>query len=163
MNTAARNAPAAIAMAPASSAVGPVQLVIASPGWPTGTSPDATAPTAAPIKNGTSTEESAKVAPSNRASPIVAASPRSAKAAPRKMIPTDARNSGTYSVSMIAANAGGKHVQSTTSTKISQTWFASQTGPIERFTSPRTRAPRWAPPAVRSQKPAPKSAPPSTA
>ena len=61
---------------------------------------------------------------------------------------------------MIAANAGGKQVHRTTSTKISQTWFASQTGPIERLTSPRTRAPRSAPPAVRSQNPAPKSAPP---
>ena len=41
------------------------------------------------------TEESANVAPSTRASPIVAASPRTANAAPRKMIPTAAPNSGT--------------------------------------------------------------------
>ena len=57
----------------------------------------------------------------------------------------------------------GKPVQKITRTKISQTWLASQTGPIERLISPRTRAPRSAPPAVRSQNPAPKSAPPSTA
>ena len=128
-----------------------------------GTCPDATAPTTQPRKKGTSTDESANVAPSARASEIVAASPRRANAAPRRMIPTAARNSGTYRVSMIGPKAFGKHVQSTTRTKISQTWLASQTGPIERLMSPRTRAPRSAPPAVRSQNPAPKSAPPSTA
>ena len=64
---------------------------------------------------------------------------------------------------MSGPKACGKQVQRITRTKISQTWFASQTGPIERLTSPRTREPRSAPPAVRSQKPAPKSAPPRTA
>ncbi len=49
----------------------------------------------APKQNGTITEESANVAPRPRASTIVAASPRSANAAPRKMIPTMAMNSGT--------------------------------------------------------------------
>ena len=63
----------------------------------------------------------------------------------------------------IAANAVGNAVHSTTSTKISQTWFASQTGPIEWSTSARGRAPRSAPPAVRSQNPVPKSAPPNRA
>ena len=51
----------------------------------------------------------------------------------------------------------------TTSTKISQTWLASQTGPMARSMSARGRLPAPAPPAVRSQKPAPKSAPPSSA
>ena len=82
---------------------------------------------------------------------------------PRRMIPSAARNSGTISVSKIAPNATGNAVQVITSTKISHTWFASQTGLIERWIRPRTRPPRAAPPAVRSQKPAPKSAPPSTA
>ena len=51
----------------------------------------------------------------------------------------------------------------TTKTKISQTWLASQTGPIECSIRARGRAPRSGPPAVRSQNPAPKSAPPNTA
>ena len=79
------------------------------------------------------------------------------------MIPIAAMNSGMYSVEKIEPNATGNAVQTITSTKISQTWLASQTGAIERWIIPRTRAPREAPPAVRSQKPAPKSAEPSTA
>ena len=71
--------------------------------------------------------------------------------------------SGTNRVSMIDAYADGKAVHITTKMKISQTWFASQTGPIERSMTARGRAPRRAPPAVRSQNPAPKSAPPNTA
>ena len=47
-------------------------------------------------------------------------------------------------------------------TKISQTWFASQTGPIARWAWSRIAAASCAPPAVRCQKPAPKSAPAST-
>ena len=57
---------------------------------PTGTSPAAIAPAAAPRKNGTSTDASAKVAPSARASAIVAASPFSANAPPRSTIPSAA-------------------------------------------------------------------------
>ena len=94
---------------------------------------------------------------------IVAAWPRSANAVPRKMIPIAARNSGIESVEKTEPNATGNAVQTITSTKISQTWLASQTGLIDRCTIPRRRAPRRAPPAVRSQKPAPKSALPNTA
>ena len=47
--------------------------------------------------------------------------------------------------------------------KISHTWFASHTGPIEWSITTRGRSPRSEPPAVRSQKPAPKSAPPKIA
>ena len=83
-----------------------------------------------------STEARAKVAPSTRASPMVAAWPRNANAAPRKMIPTAARKSGTYRVDATDANATGKAVQKITSTKISQTWLASQTGLIECSTIP---------------------------
>ena len=78
------------------------------------------------------------------------------------MIPSAARKSGIASVEVIEPNASGNAVHSTTSTKISQTWLASQTGAIARLIIARTGAPRSAPPAVRSQKPAPKSAPPST-
>ena len=56
---------------------------------------------------------------------------------------------------MIDANARGNPVHSTTSAKISQTLFASHTGAIAWSISARGRAPRRAPPAVRSQKPAP--------
>jgi hypothetical protein len=79
------------------------------------------------------------------------------------MIPTDARNIGIASVVISEPKATGNAVQTITSTKISQTWLASQTGLIERWTMPRTWPPRSSPPAVRSQKPPPKSAPPSTA
>ncbi len=55
------------------------------------------------------------------------------------------------SVEKIAAKATENAVQSTTSTKISQTWFASQTGPIAQSISARARLPR-SPPA-REQRP----------
>ena len=119
-------------------------------------------PPHAPRKKGTSTDDSAKVAPSARASAIVAASPFSANAPPRRTMPSAARKSGIASVEPIEPNASGKAVQSITSTKISQTWFASHTGDIARLIIARTGAPRSAPPAVRSQNPAPKSAPPRT-
>ena len=64
---------------------------------------------------------------------------------------------------MIAAKAGGNAVQRITRSKMSQVWFASQTGPIASAMSARGRRPRAVPPARRSQKPAPKSAPPKTA
>ena len=67
------------------------------------------------------------------------------------------------SVEKIASNADEKPVHSTTSTKISQTWLASQTGPIAQSISSRGRRPRRSPPASRLQSPAPKSAPPKTA
>ncbi len=79
------------------------------------------------------------------------------------MIPIAARKSGICSVVKIDPKAFGNAVQTITSTKISQTWLASQTGAIERWIMPRSGPPRRAPPAVRSQKPAPKSALPSTA
>src|SRR5215216_3824957 len=74
---------------------------------------------------------------------------------------------------MIAEKRLGKPVHRTTSTKINQTWFASQTGPIDRSIWLRTRVARggasappdsgWLLPASRSQTPAPKSAPPKIA
>jgi hypothetical protein len=94
---------------------------------------------------------------------MVAAWPRSTNAVPRKMIPRAARKSGIDRVEKTDPKATGNAVHAITSRKISHTWLASQTGLIERCTIPRTRPPRSAPPAVRSQKPAPKSALPSTA
>ena len=75
------------------------------------------------------------------------------------MIPTAATNSGIVSVEVIEPNAGGNAVQRTTRMKMSQTWLASQTGAIERLMRSRTA---MSLPAVRSQMPVPKSAPPST-
>jgi hypothetical protein len=46
------------------------------------------------------------------------------------MMPTAAMNSGRANVDAIEPNAVGYAVQATTSTKISQTWFASHTGAI---------------------------------
>ena len=72
------------------------QLVSASPvALPTGTRPEAIPPTTVPRKNGTSSDESANTEPSERCSKMLAAWPRRAKAEPRRMIPTAARNSGT--------------------------------------------------------------------
>jgi hypothetical protein len=129
---------------------------------PAGTRPDATAPAAAPRQNGTRTDETANAAPKFRCDETRATSLRKAKLEPRNTIPNAAIDNGTNNVSMIDANASEKPVHSTTSTKINHTWFASHTGPMEWFTTARGRAPRAAPPAVRSQNPAPKSAPPKT-
>ena len=84
--------------------------------------------------------------------------PCNAYAVPRRISPTAARNSGTTSVMQTAANTLGYAVQSTVSTKISQTWLASHTGPIESYT--RLRRP-WS--RVDScHAPVPRSAPAST-
>jgi hypothetical protein len=78
-------------------------------------------------------------------------------------MPRAAMVRGTNSVRVIEAYASENEVHKTTKLKISQTWLASQTGPMERSMTARGRRPRSAPPAVRSQNPAPKSAPPKTA
>ncbi len=111
-------------------------------GRATSTSPAAIPPSTVPRKKGRITEESAKTAPSTRASLIVAAWPRRAKAVPRMMIPSAARKSGTRKVVNTAPKTSGNAVHAITSTKISQTWLASHTGLIERWTSPRTGPPR---------------------
>ena len=64
------------------------------------------------------------------------------------------------SVMLRAAKAGGKQVNSSTMTMISQTWFASQIGPMASAISARWES-RRGPEARRSQTPPPKSAPPS--
>ena len=78
-------------------------------------------------------------------------------------MPSAASESGTKSVNVMDANASGNAVHNTTITKINHTWFASHTGPIECWTIARGRLPRSEPPARRSQKPAPKTAPPKIA
>ncbi len=117
----------------------------------------------APKKNGVSTDASAKMAPRKRCCSSRSASCRKAKPAPRSTMPSTARLIGIDSVVMIEAKAGGNAVQVTTRQKISQTWLTSQTGPMARLMSMRGSAPSAEPPANRSQKPAPKSAPPKMA
>ena len=63
----------------------------------------------------------------------------------------------------IALKTVGKAVQTTTRMKINQTWLASQTGVSECWIVFRGRSPFSALPAIRSQKPPPKSAPPKIA
>src|SRR4051812_34187045 len=145
-------------------AVGLIQLSHGSPALPPdGTRPEAIAPATAPMQNGTSTDESANAAPKLRWSRVRNTTLRNAKLEPRSTIPSAAKVRGTNRVSMMDANVVANAVQSTTRQKINHTWFASQTGPIEWSMSARGRSPRLAPPASRSQKPAPKSAPPKIA
>ena len=140
------------------------QLETGSPlALPIGTCSDAIAPTAVPRKNGVSTDEIAKAAPAARRPRSVLATLRKAKPEPRSTMPSAASASGMNSVDITDEKAMPKAVQETTRTKISQTWLASQTGPIECSISARGRSPRLSPPATRSQKPAPKSAPPNSA
>src|SRR5687767_5550128 len=151
-------------MTPPTTEVGLIQLSTGSPAWPpAGTLPEAIPPTIAPMQYGTSTDETANPAPKMRRYRVETTALRKAKLAPRSTIPRAAIISGTNSVSVIEAYASGNDVHRTTKMKINQTWLASHTGPIECSMTARGRAPRSAPPAVRSQNPAPKSAPPNTA
>ena len=94
------------------------------------------------MQNGTRTDDEAKAAPKFRRRLVRehGLAEREARAAEH-----DARArrcvSGTNSVSVIDAYASGKQVQSTTKEKISQTWFASHTGPIAWSITARGRAP----------------------
>ena len=135
---------------PPTSDVVPVQDDHGSPSPWAGTRPEAMAPATVPRKKGVTTDEAAKTTPKNRAWPKVAAYLRNANAEPRSTMPTRARTSGTASVVATAAKVEGKPVHHTTSTKISQTWLASQTGPMLWSTWRRSSAPRRVPPAVRS-------------
>ena len=108
---------------------------------PAGTRPDATPPTTAPSMYGVITDDDANVDPEQPAQRQRRDALRNANAAPRRMMPTAASVSGTYSVDMIGANAVGKPVHSVTSTKISQTWLASHTGPIDSSINARVGAP----------------------
>ncbi len=152
------------ASTPPNTDVGLTQLDHGSPASPpAGTRPDAIPPATAPMQYGTSTDDSAKAAPKLRRSRVRTTDLRKANPAPRSTIPTAARVKGTNSVSMIEAYASEKPVHRRTKQKINQTWLASHTGPIDWSISRRGRSPRAAPPATRSQKPAPKSAPPNSA
>jgi hypothetical protein len=116
------------------------------------------APMAAPSANGVKTDDSPKTMSISRWSSGPFDAPCSAYAVPRRISPIAARNSGTTSVIDTAANTLGYAVHSTVSTKISQTWLASHTGPIDAYTRPR----RWWSRVVSCQMPVPRSAPART-
>jgi hypothetical protein len=98
------------------------QLVTGSPSaWPTGTRPEAIAPTTVPMKNGVSRDER----PNRRCATSLPLSVRAvlwnANPEPRSTIPSAARLSGMNKVGKMDPKASGNPVQSTTRTKISQT------------------------------------------
>ena len=124
-------------------------------------SPDTSAPTTVPSSTGAIVLAIENTRPKRRwpGSPDIS-SERNANAEPRSTTPTTNSVSGTCSATEIAANAGGKPLNSTTITRINQTWFASHTGPIAAAIARRCAAARG-PLASRSQTPPPKSAPPN--
>ena len=89
------------------------------------------APITVPMKNGVSSEENAKVAPSARCRLSRLTSLRNANPAPRSTIPASASHSGSAAAVITAANACGNAVQKMTRAKTSQTWLASHTGVID--------------------------------
>src|SRR4051794_7674446 len=119
-------------------------------------------PTTAPSANGVRIEDTEKIVSITLDSRTPEAPERSAYAAPRNVIPSAAMKSATASVDAIEPNARGYAVQKTVSTKISQTWLASQTGAIERCACSRMRSACGPRPAKSCQNPASKSAPAST-
>src|ERR1044072_2482276 len=93
------------------------------------------APATAPMQYGTRIDEDAKAAPKFRRDDVRCTSLRNAKLEPRRTMPSAARLRGTKRVSVIEANAAENAVHRTTSVKISHTWLASQTGPIDAWMS----------------------------
>src|SRR6476661_764728 len=79
-------------------------------------------------------------------------------AEPRSTIPMSMSESGMCSSVPNAANAGGKQTNSMTTTTMSQTWLASQIGPMACAMRSRCCC-RRGPEASRSHTPPPKSAP----
>src|SRR3990172_5334448 len=75
-------------------------------------------------------------------------------------MPISEITSGTIRAVNRSAKAGGKAVNSVTTTRMSQTWFVSHTGPIARKIASRCCEAR-VPLASAVQTPAPKSAPPN--
>ena len=122
------------------------------------------APITVPMKNGAASEEKAKIPPVRACSEASARDLRNAKPAPRSTMAKTASMSGSNRVEVIAANAAGNAVQRMTRSKISHTWFVSQTGPIAwSIRAQGNTRPRAVPPASRSHRPPPKSAPPRMA
>src|SRR5690349_9265597 len=131
--TEARYAATTTPSTPVTSDVGLSQLCTGSPAFPpAGTCPDAMPPAIAPMQKGTSTDDRANAPPKTRWYRVESTALRNAKLAPRSTMPSAAIVSGTNIVSTIDWYAVGKPDHVTTKMKISQTWFASHTGPIDR-------------------------------
>jgi hypothetical protein len=81
-------------------------------------------------KNGVSTDESANRPPNSCRRPGCSVTLRYANEEPRAIMPNAAKVSGMYKVDITTAKTVGKHVHSSTTTKISHMWLASQTGPM---------------------------------
>ena len=161
---AARYAPVTTAITPTMIPVGFHQALTASPSaLPSGTYPPAMPPTTVPRKNGVMMDATPNATALGHSNHVPRASGRNAYDEPRRMMPNAARNSGTYMVLITDAKASGNDVHMTTSVKMSHTWLASHTGPIDECSSARMRSARRPRPAMRSHAPVPKSAPPSTA
>ena len=125
--------------------------------------PEAAAAAAAPRKAGAMMLAPPNIAPQRESGPIASrAWARKANAAPRSTMPTMAMVSGRLRARARAAKVTGNAVKSPTIMKISQTWFASQTGPMAPAIACRWRAARG-PLARMSHTPPPKSAPARTA
>src|SRR5688572_22109428 len=101
----------------------------------TGSLPEATAPTLIPRSAGVMMLETAnrcrhrgetELLPSREVMSCV----RTAKAVPRNTIPTNMRDNGMCKLVAMTENAGGKAVNRMVTATISQTWLASQMGPI---------------------------------
>ena len=98
------------------------QLVTGSPSaFPTGTLPDATAPTTVPMKNGVRSDERPKTRVASRLPLSLRAVCWKANPEPLRTMPSAARLSGMNRVEKIDPKASANAVQSTTRAKMSQT------------------------------------------
>jgi hypothetical protein len=93
--------------------------------------PAATAPTQTPRSTGVTTLAMANIVPHRRWVSLRSLPyERKVNAEPRSTMPMSMSESGMCSAMPSAANAGGKQVKRRTTTMMSQTWFASQMGPM---------------------------------
>ena len=106
---------------------------------PIGTRPEATAPATVPMKNGVSTDESANAPVARRRPRSRARDPLEGEARATQHDPERREAERDEQGRHDRREGLGKAVHSTTSTKISQTWFASQTGPIAQSIRARAR------------------------
>ena len=149
---------------PTRSDVGFSQLVHGSPAaLPAGTRPLAIAPPAAPRKNGVTTDEIAKTAFAARARSARSATGRKAKAAPRRTIPSAA--SAQWHEQRRHDRGERRRERGPEDDEVEdQPGVVRLPDRSDRVGDERARrGPASAPPAARSQNPAPKSAPPKTA
>ena len=118
-------------------------------------SPDASAPRHRPRANGVKKLAAPNSALQRRCTASSRASyRRKTNAEPRSTMPIRTAVIGMCSAVMVAANPGGNAVKNTTITRMSQTWLASQIGPMACSIAARWRDARG-PDASRSHMPPP--------